>query len=194
LQEEFRDQIYRTSEIAANIEDVTYNGQASSDDGSSYGSLKIDDRMERVKARQEQINARYEALRRKMVNIGSSQLSEKESSWIEELQIMESAVDPSSKTLTGDVDGSERPAWQRLDRIKQVHREQAKQVEEASKLVKGAGENEVARSSGVKIPSYSRKAENEQVQELIQRNNMLVEAATDRLRRLGVNVPVEAGS
>ncbi|EMD93013.1 hypothetical protein COCC4DRAFT_50734 [Bipolaris maydis ATCC 48331] len=193
LQEEFRDQIYRTSEIAANIEDVTYNGQASSVDGSNYESLKIDDRMERVKARQEQINARYEALRRKMVNIGSSQLSEKESSWIEELQTMESAVDPSSKTLTDDVDGSERPAWQRLERIKQVHQEQAKQIEEATKSAK-RGENEGARSNGVKIASYSRKAENEQVQELIQRNNVLVEAATDRLRRLGVNVPVEAGS
>ena len=149
--------------------------------------------MERVKARQEQINARYEALRRKMVNIGSSQLSEKESSWIEELQTMESAVDPSSKTLTDDVDGSERSAWQRLERIKQVHQEQARQIEEATKSVK-QGENEGVRSNGVKIASYSRKAENEQVQELIQRNNVLVEAATDRLRRLGVNVPVEAGS
>ncbi|USP77786.1 uncharacterized protein yc1106_05060 [Curvularia clavata] len=194
LQEEFRDQIYRTSEIAANIEDVTYNGQASSDDGSSYGTLKIDDRMERVKARQEQINVRYEALRRKMVNIGSSQLSEKESSWIEELQVMESAVDPSSKTLTGDVDGSEQFAWQRLNKVKEVYQEQAKQIEKSAKSAKQAGETELARSNGVKIPSYSRKAEHEQVQELIQRNNMLVEAATDRLRRLGVNVPVEAGS
>lgn len=194
LQEEFRDQIYRTSEIAANIEDVTYNGHTSSDDGSNYGNLKIDDRMERVKARQEQINARYEALRRKMVNIGSNQLSEKESSWIEELQIMESAVDPSSKTLSGDVDGSEHPAWQRLDRVKEVYQDQAKQIEEVTQSAKQAGENEPARSNGVKIPSYSRKAENEQVQELIQRNNMLVEAATDRLRRLGVNVPIEAGS
>lgn len=193
LQAEFRDQVFRTSEIASNIEDVTYNRQASSDDGSSYGSLKIDDRMERVKARQEQIKARYEALRRKMASVGSSQLSEKESNYIEELQVMESAVDPRSKTLSGDVDGSERPAWQRLNRLKEVHREQAKQIEEATKSAKRAGENEAARSNGVKIPSYSRKAENEQVQELIQRNNMLVEAATDRLRRLGVNVPVEAG-
>jgi nucleoporin NUP82 len=62
------------------------------------------------------------------------------------------------------------------------------------KTSKQAGENEQARGNGVKVPSYSRKAENEQVQELIQRNSVLVEAATDRLRSLGINVPVEGDS
>ena len=194
LQEEFRDQIYRTSEITSSIENVTDNNQAGSEDGSTYGSFKIDDRMERVKARQDQINARYESLRRKMLSVGYSQLSEKESNYIEELQVMDSSVDPSSKTLTDDVDGSEHPVWQRLNRIKEMHKDQAKQVEEAAKSSKQTGENESGRNNGVKIPSYSRKAENDQVQELLQRNDMLVEAAADRLRRLGVNVPIEAGS
>jgi nucleoporin NUP82 len=194
LQEEFRDQIYRTSEIATNIDSVTGNDQAGSENGSTYGSANIDDRMEKAIARQDRINARYEALRRKMVSIGSSELSEKESNWIEELQTMDSAIDPSSETLTDNVDGSERPAWQRLDRLKEVHKEQAQQIEAAMRNAKQTSESEQARGTGVKVPSYSRKAENEQVQELIQRNSFLVEAATDRLRSLGINVPVESGS
>ncbi|RMZ66373.1 nuclear pore complex an-nup82 [Pyrenophora seminiperda CCB06] len=194
LQEEFRDQMYRTSGIAASIEKVTGNDEAGSDDGSAIGNNKIDVRIDKAKARQDQLNARYEALRRKMVNIGASELSEKESNWIEELQIIDSAIDPSSKTLSGDIDGSERPAWQRLSRLKEVQKEQTKQMEEAMKSVRLIGNGEQTPSSGVKVPSYSRKAENEQVQELIQRNTVLVEAAADRLRKLGVNLPIESGS
>jgi nucleoporin NUP82 len=190
LQEEFRDQIHRTSGIATNIENVTGEDQAGSDDGSAYANVEIDDRMKKVTARQEHINARYEALRRKMISIGSSELSEKESHWIEELQTMDSAVDPSSKTLTDEVDGSERPAWQRVNRLKKTHKDYAKQVEEgAAKASEGEREH---RSSTVKIPSYSRKAENDQVQESIQRNAVLVEAAAERLKRLGVSIPLES--
>ncbi|KAF1835604.1 hypothetical protein BDW02DRAFT_522689 [Decorospora gaudefroyi] len=190
LQEEFRDQIYRTSGLSANIENVIGNNQPSSDDGLAYDSIKIDERMEKVKARQDAINARYEALRRKMISIGSSELSEKESNWIEELQTMDSAVDPSSETLTDDIDGSQHAAWQRVNRLKEAQKDYAKQVEEAMKAVKRDGEVE-QRPSAVKVPSYSRKAENDQVQELMQRNAVLVEAATERLKRLGVNIALE---
>ncbi|EDU39839.1 hypothetical protein PtrSN002B_004757 [Pyrenophora tritici-repentis] len=194
LQEEFRDQMYRTSGIAANIKKVTGNDEDGSDDGSSYDVNKIDVRIDNAKARQDQLNARYEALRRRMISVGTSQLSEKESNWIEELQIMDSSVDPSSNTLSGDIDGSDHPAWQRLNRIKEEQKAQAQKIEEALNSVKLLGNGEQTPRSAVKVPSYSRKAENEQVQELIQRNDMLVEAAVDRLRRLGINIPVETGS
>jgi nucleoporin NUP82 len=194
LQDEFRDQVYRTSTIASNIDSVTGNDEIGSDGGSAYGSAKVDERLEKVKARQDAINARYEALRRKMVSIGSSELSEKESNWIEELQIMDSAVDPSSKTLTDDVDGSEHPAWQRVNRLKEDQNDYAKQAEEAIRVARSEGEKEQSRTRRVNVPSQSRKVENEQVQELIQRNSVLVEAATERLRNLGVNIPVESAT
>ncbi|KAF1937991.1 hypothetical protein EJ02DRAFT_458251 [Clathrospora elynae] len=192
LEEEFRDQIHRTSGIAAQIDLVTGNEQTGSDDGSLYGSTKIDERLEKVKTRQYAMNARYEKLRRKILSIGSSELSDKEAHWIEELQTMDSAVDPASKTLTDDVDGSERPAWQRLNRLKEMQKHHAKQAEEATKEAQRQGEEEQPRMGGVKVPSQSRKAENEQVQEAIQRNAVLVEAAAERLRGLGVSVPLES--
>lgn len=191
LQEEFRDQVYRSSQIASNIDSVTGNDEDSADDVSTYGAAKIDDRLEKVKTRQDEINARYESLRRKMASIGSTELSEKEDNWISELQTMDSAVDASSRTLTDDVDGHETPAWQRLNKLKTLQKDLTKQVEESTKEARKEGET---RSDGVKVPSYSRKQENEQVQELIQRNEVLVQAATDRLRSLGVNIPSETGN
>lgn len=194
LQEEFRDQVYRTSQIASNIDNVTGNDETGSDDASTYGAAKIDERLEQVKTRQDQINARYEALRRKMASIGSSELSEKETGWIEELQTMDSAVDSSSRTLSEDVDGSEKPAWQRLNKVKELQKGLLKQFNETTKAAKKDREKEQVRSDGVKVPSQSRRLEHEQVQELMQRNSVLVEAAASRLRSLGVAIPVESES
>ncbi|CAO2652111.1 Nn.00g003940.m01.CDS01 [Neocucurbitaria sp. VM-36] len=191
LQEEFRDQVYRSSQIASNIDNVTGNDEASgSDDASVYGSAKIEDRLEKVKSRQDEINARYETLRRKMASIGSSELSDKEAAWVDELSTMDSAVDASNRTLTDDVDGSERPVWQRLDKLKGIQKDLKKQIDEITKVASREGEREQSRSVGVRVPEHSRKAENELIQDLMQRNSVLVEAATTRLRELGVNIPL----
>jgi nucleoporin NUP82 len=190
LQDEFRDQVYRTAEVVPKIDAVTGNDEQPSDNGSVYGTAQIDDRLEQVRKRQDAINARYEGLRRKMISIGSNELSEKEASYVEELQTMDGAVDKSNRTLTDDVDGSDVPAWQRLNKLKELHKTLAKQVEEMSQEV----QEEQTRTSGVKVPSYSRRQETEHIQELLQRNTALVEAASTRLRSLGIAIPTETAS
>ena len=74
LQEEFRDQVYRSSQIASHIDKVTGNDEANLEDSTTFGNAKIDERLERVKARQDEINARYESLRRKMASLGQESL------------------------------------------------------------------------------------------------------------------------
>ncbi|KAF2631831.1 hypothetical protein BU25DRAFT_385506 [Macroventuria anomochaeta] len=190
LQDEFRDQVYRTAEVVPKIDAVIGNDEEPSDNGSVYGTAQIDDRLEQVRKRQDAINARYESLRRKMNNIGSTELSEKEASYVEELQTMDSSVDKSNRTLTDDVDGSEVPAWQRLNKLKELHKTLAEQVEDTQQ----EAQKEQARAASVKVPSYSRRQENEYIQELLQRNTALVDAATTRLRSLGISIPVEGGN
>ncbi|KAJ4991452.1 nuclear pore complex protein an-nup82 [Stagonosporopsis vannaccii] len=190
LQDEFRDQIYRTAEVIPKIDAVIGNDEEPSDNGSMYGSAQIDDRLEQVRKRQDEINARYESLRRKMNSIGSTELSEKEANYVEELQAMDSSVDKSNRTLTDDVDGSEVPAWQRLSKLKELHKTLAKQVEDTRQ----EAQEEQARAASVKVPSHSRRQENEYIQELLQRNTALVDAATTRLRSLGVSIPAEGGN
>lgn len=192
LQEEFRDQVLRTSQIASSIDNVTGTADTASNDGTPYGNVKIDERLEKVRNRQDEINARYESLRRKMASIGNSELSEKEAALVDELSIMEGAVDATSSSLTQDVDGSETPAWQRLDNLKETQKNLKKDVDEVSKHARRERSQESARQGSLRVPVQSRKAENEMVQEIIQRNDVLVQAATDRLRSLGVSIPRQA--
>ncbi|KAF2850371.1 hypothetical protein T440DRAFT_479432 [Plenodomus tracheiphilus IPT5] len=195
LQEEFRDQVYRTSQIASNIDSVTGGNTTStdiaSDDASAYGATHISHRIDRVKTRQEEITARYEALRRKMASINSSELSDKEADWVQELQIIDSTLDPSSRTLSSDVDGSEAtPLYERVDKLRRQKEEVVKQAEQAAKTAQKDEAEVAGRGDGVKVPSHTRKAENEVVGELIRRNGVLAEAAVERLRGLGVGVQV----
>ncbi|KAF3010740.1 hypothetical protein E8E13_007056 [Curvularia kusanoi] len=189
LQDEFRDQVYRTAEVVPKIDAVIGNDEEPSNDGSLYGTAQIDDRLEQVRKRQDAINARYESLRRKMNSVASTELSEKEASYVEELQTMDSSVDKTNRTLTDDADGSE-PAWLRLNKVKELKKTLAKQVEDTQK----EAQEEQARAASVKVPSHSRRQENEHIQEMLQRNTALVDAAATRLRSLGIAIPTESAS
>jgi nucleoporin NUP82 len=191
LQEEFRDQVWRSAQVTSKIDAVTGNDAPGSDDGSSYGSVKIDERLEKVRARQDKINARYEALRSKMSKINSSELSEKEANYVAELSAMDSAVDSSNTTLTSDVDGTQDPAWQRIEKLKEIQKKTLKEVERATK---DASTDANGRNDAVRVPSQSRKVENEQISEYMARLTILVEAAAQRLRTEGIDIPLEESS
>lgn len=186
LQDEFRDQVWRTATVVPQIDAVTGNADAASDSLSLYGTGKIDERLEKVRVRQEKLSSRYESLRSKMHKLSTSQLSDKEAGLVEELSTMDGSVTQTSSNLTTDADGSQ-PVWARIDRLKELKNTLAEQVAKAAKETVGDGEK---RSDNMKVPSQSRKAENEQVQELLARNAVLVEAATQRLRSLGVGIPM----
>lgn len=190
LRDEFRDQVFRAAQLVSKIDSATGNDEDVAGSNSDvYGAAKIEERLDKVKAKQEQINARYEAIRRKMANIGGAELSEKEAAFLNNLQLMDGALDRQAQTLTDDPDGSEVPAWQRLEKVKGLQKDLTKQVDQLSK----AGKEERA-ASGVKVPSHSRKQENEQIEALLQRETALVEAATNRLRSMGISIPLEGGN
>jgi nucleoporin NUP82 len=190
LREEFRDQISRVSDLVGKIDAVTgKDGDLPGEEPGSYGNAKVEERLEKVKKKQEAINARYEAIRRRMANIGGTNLSEKEKAFVEELQTMDRSLDKSVQTLTDDPDGSDVPAWQRLDKVKDLQKDLAKDAERASR----EGSEERA-PSAYKVPSHSRKQEHQQIEALLQRENALVEAAASRLKTLGISVPLEGGN
>jgi nucleoporin NUP82 len=71
--------------------------------------------------------------------------------------------------------------------LKEKQKELAHQVHRAAK---DAAKNAQSRKEGVTVPSHSRKQENEQIQEMLARNTVLVDAAAQRLRNLGIGIPV----
>ena len=72
-----------------------------------------------------------------------------------------------------------------------LRRKKAELVEQAAKAATSQTHAELRRDGAVKVPGHTRKAENEVITELIQRNAVLVDAAAERLRGLGVRVALE---
>ena len=123
-----------------------------------------------------------------MTTVGGTELSEREAAWLDELQLLGSALDKNQRTLTDDVDGSEVPAWKRIEALKSKKQTIEEQIQELRK-----GDEEQERTpAAVRVPAHSRKQENEQVEALLQQEAALVEAATNKLRSLGVSIPVHS--
>jgi len=93
LQEEMRDQIRRANENAGQIESL--NGDDADDydeDEKGRGAKRIEKRLQAVQNRQEELSARYEALRRKLTRTGGRDLSDKERAWVAEVRRLEGEV------------------------------------------------------------------------------------------------------
>ncbi|KAF2660306.1 hypothetical protein K491DRAFT_589345 [Lophiostoma macrostomum CBS 122681] len=203
LRDEFHDQVVRTAKLADKIDEST-GGDGAGSGGDSYSSAKIEDRLERVKAKQDALNARYDTIRRKMAHVGGAELSEKEAKLVETLQVMERSLDPRARTLTDDaradagsdvdaeLDESEQPAWQRLDKVRRLKEDLGRQVQrveqEGAEYEEREREREREMARAVRVPTQSRRAENEQVELLLQRETALVESAMGRLRNLGIRI------
>ena len=87
LQDELRDQISRASEVAQRTDEVAgedfgrYLGG-----GRRKGHLGLEERLDNVRERHRELTTRHEALRRKFSRHGGNELSEKEKSWIAEVE------------------------------------------------------------------------------------------------------------
>lgn len=184
LQDEYRDQISRAAQAVERIDAIT--GKDDARNGSNlYGSEKMDDRLLKVQAKQLAQKERYLNLRRKMALINTTKLSDKEIQFVEELQTMESSIDKSGQRLTDDMDGSDVPVWQRLDRFQNMKQALTKEVEEGS--AKTTDEQRPA--SSVRVPTHSRKYEQDQIQAMLQHQTDLLESTIYRLRNQGVTIP-----
>ncbi|KAJ4355505.1 uncharacterized protein N0V89_003521 [Didymosphaeria variabile] len=186
LQDEYRDQITRAAQVMEKVDTVTGRDDEQSGPG-LYGNRKIEDRLEKVQAKQEAQKQRYLALRRKMASINTTQLSDKEVQFVEELRTMEGSLDKTEQRLTDNADGSEVPVWERVDKVKDMQQTLSEEVEGG---VKASGEQRS--TSSMKVPSHSRKQEHEQIQAMLQHQTDLLQATADRLRSNGVSIPLVA--
>lgn len=180
LQDEYRDQIIRAAEVMQKVDTVT--GKDEEETGNGLGSNeRMEERLQKVQAKQEEQKQRYLALRRKMASINTTQLSDKEMHFVEELRTMEGSIDQSGQRLTDNADGSETAVWERMDKVKEVQKTLAKEVEGGLKAA-----SEQRASSSIKVPSHSRKHEHEQIQAMLQRQTDLLQETAERLRSHGV--------
>ena len=85
LQEEFREQIKRADQVASRIDGVL-------GEDAEGGNGAVDRRIEAARARQEDLNQRYDRLRRKMGRMGGRKISDKEAGWMAEVEKMRGFV------------------------------------------------------------------------------------------------------
>ncbi|KAF2439239.1 hypothetical protein P171DRAFT_436559 [Karstenula rhodostoma CBS 690.94] len=182
LQDEYRDQVIRVAEVMQKVDTVTGKDEAQIG-ARLYGNRKIEERLENVQAKQEAQKQRYLALRRKMASINTTQLSDKEVHFVEELHTMEGSLDKEGQRLTDNADGSEIPVWERMYKVKDLQQTLSKEVEGG---VKAAGEQRP--SSSMKVPFHSRRQEHEQIQTMLQHQTDLLHATAHRLRSNGVSI------
>ena len=184
LQDEYRDQIIRAADAMAKVDSATGKDDAQGD-SDLYGAQKMDDRLQKVQQKQKEQAERYLRLRRKMASVNTSQLSDNEKQFVEELQTMEGSLEKNQQRLTDNMDGSEVPVWERLDKVKDMKRTLSGEIEK-----EGAAPETEQQSPSVKVPSHSRRHEHNQVEAMLQHQTDLMEATLTRLRNVGVAIPM----
>lgn len=98
LQGELRDQLGQVSDVADRIKGVSSEiGEDGLRKEGSRSSAALDERLKTAKDRQAQLVQRYEALRTKVLKSGGRPLSEKESSWIAEVETISESFDKERK-------------------------------------------------------------------------------------------------
>ncbi|KAF1970685.1 hypothetical protein BU23DRAFT_591006 [Bimuria novae-zelandiae CBS 107.79] len=185
LQDEYRVQIHTVAKTMVNIDKVT--GKDDARNGAElYGSKQMEARLLNVQEKQKAQAKRYLTLRRKLASINTTKLSDKEIKFVDELQTMEGSLDKNAQRLTDDMDGSEVPVWERMNKVQAMKETLSKEVEEGA----AKADNEQRPQSSMKVPSHSRRQEHDHIHAMLQRQTDLMEATIARLKNQGIQVSV----
>jgi nucleoporin NUP82 len=176
LQTDLKDQIKKANDVALRVEAIT---GTDSDDGPVYtNNERVEQRIEKVQAKQKEITDRINAMKKKVARGTSQELSDKEKAWAEEVKTLE------SKILPGGADQTEKKVkepWARYEQAERLRDELLEQVKDISV------DEETVASPNIKVPSEIRKAKMNQIMNLLDRESALVEAAKSRLERLSLS-------
>ena len=147
---------------------------------------RLVDRLETARSRQGDLVQRVEKLKRTMARATGRELSDKERTWIREVQALQDGV---TRPESGEPAASRiKQPWKRLEEIQALRNDLVRQADMMTKANGEAGEDEVLSQSvsSLKIPSEIRKVKIGQVKALLDRETALVEAVKSRLERLAV--------
>ena len=95
LQDEFRDQIRRTSELAYRIEQVAgedADNYVEKDRNRPSNRTALEQRLEAARAKQSKLVERHKNLQRKLAKTGGRELSDKEQIWVWEIHKLEDSI------------------------------------------------------------------------------------------------------
>jgi len=191
LREELRDQVQRVVEIHERVVRLVDEGEDSeNEDGNNHnnaraggnnGALnsraKLERRIHDAREKQRRLVARTEYLRQR-VDGSSRGLSDREKTYAAEVERFDGSVSPQSKLL-------ER--FQDVQRYKEQLVQDAKAAAEHTTTAQAQSPFEGDDDRGLsRVPAEVRRQKKKEVEELLERQEALMEAAREKLERLGV--------
>ncbi|KAL4807350.1 hypothetical protein BDV18DRAFT_116082 [Aspergillus unguis] len=186
LQGELRDQLGQVVDVADRIKGVSSEiGEDGQRKEGSRNTAALDQRLQAAKDRQTQLVQRYEAIRSKVLKSGGRPLSEKESSWVAEVEALSQSVDKEHK------EESAQQISQRLDAVKEIATEllaEAKSV--ATRIPSPTEPSSPASPSSAqpRVPQRLQRAKIADAMKMVERESAVIESITSRLARLNTIV------
>ncbi|EED21886.1 conserved hypothetical protein [Talaromyces stipitatus ATCC 10500] len=185
LRGEMRDQLESIAIVADRIKNVSSHiGEDGQRQEGSRSEDVLNDRLDAAKQRQKQLAQRYSDIRSKMSKLGGRPLSEKEKSWIGEVDLLSTAIE---KKVTDE----EQTMRTRLETAKSLAEELLAEVKEIAKAQPPSTSEDhaitISPSSQPKIPQKLQRAKVVDAMKMVERESAVIDAITERLERLNTS-------
>ncbi|SPO02862.1 uncharacterized protein DNG_05539 [Cephalotrichum gorgonifer] len=196
MRSEMQDHLAKAAETKSKIDKIVGRDGAG-DEGSDRE--RIDERISRAKRRHEELARRLEAVRKTVAQRTTREISHQERAWMEEVRGLEASVlGGTGGSAAAPSSGRVVPAKQAKRRVEEVTSLVAELMHEAESLGvdgksggagAGAGVGGVQERGGrggveVRVPGEIRRAKIQQVRNLLEREEAMVAAVSNRLEKL----------
>jgi nucleoporin NUP82 len=186
LQVELREQVSKSCEVRNRVDAISGDdvdqGEPMSD------NMVIQARIRSARERQEALARRMDALKRKLGDATSRELSDKELAWIEEVRSLDGQILGRGSADQAAIDSK---AKQPLARFREVNSLKGDLLSRIERLQRESSDGpqpneDHSASPNYKIPSDIKRTKFAQVRQLLDRETALVDALKSRLQRLAV--------
>ncbi|KAI9927637.1 hypothetical protein ASPWEDRAFT_54310 [Aspergillus wentii DTO 134E9] len=186
LRGEMRDQLKQLSDVSERVKGVSSEiGEDGQRKAGSRSGEALDKRLQAAKDRQDQLVQRYEALRSKLLKSGGRPMSEKEKSWVSEVQVLSDSFGDAKQGEEKDQNLS-----QRLEAVKEIAADllsEAKSVGVKSPSAEPG--SPISPPSGQpRVPQRLQRAKIADAMKMVERESAVIESITSRLERLNTSL------
>ncbi|KAJ4385029.1 Nucleoporin nup82 [Neurospora sp. IMI 360204] len=186
---ELKEQINKVYEVNQRIETISGEGESRSTKEQNISEeMLVRNRIDVMKVRQENLARRVDNLRKRLGQVSTRELSDKEKAWAEEVRTLASSILGDEEEEEDTTTASISTAGQSLKRFEEVQTLRDALFEQAQQLQSTDSVDGTSSPMPVmKIPSEIRKQKAVQVMSLLDRETALVEAVKSRLEKLSID-------
>ncbi|EAW06355.1 uncharacterized protein ACLA_080390 [Aspergillus clavatus NRRL 1] len=190
LQGEMQEQLKQLSDVAERIRGVSSDiGEDGQRREGARSDEALDKRLQTAKDKQMQLVERYENLRNKVLKSGGRPLSEKEKSWLSEVETLSASLEKHAEKKEEQEKDETLP--QRLETVKEIAADllaEAKSVAAKSPVAAEPGTPSSPSAAGPRVPQRLQRAKISDAMRMVERESAVIEAITSRLNRLNASI------